>query len=59
MNAIELHGLTLFFVLHNITDLSGAGTMHENSEETGTMPMEDQENGAGEGDDDDIDWEEG
>lgn len=49
---------TLIFVFQNITDLSGAGTMHEGLEETGAMPMEEQGDGA-EVEEDDIDWEEG
>lgn len=40
-------------------DLSGAGTIHENLEENGVMPLEDQGDGVGEVEDDDIDWEEG
>jgi hypothetical protein len=59
MYAIELHGLSLIFVFHNFTDLSGAGTMHESLEENGVMPLEDQGDGVGEVEDDDIDWEEG
>jgi hypothetical protein len=59
MYAIELHGLSLIFVFHNFTDLSGAGTMHESLEENGVMQLEDQGDGVGEVEDDDIDWEEG
>lgn len=40
-------------------DTSAAGAMHENPGEKGTMPMEDQGDGVGEADDDDVDWEEG
>ena len=33
--------------------------MHENLEENGAVPLEDQGDGVGEVEEDDIDWEEG
>lgn len=39
--------------------MSSTGLMHESLEETGALPMDDQGDGAGEVDDDDVEWEEG
>lgn len=41
-----------------LSDMSNTGHMHETLEESGALPMDDQGDGSGEGDDD-LEWEEG
>lgn len=42
----------------HVSDVSNTGHAQENLEESGALPMDDQGDGAGEGDDD-LEWEEG